>query len=164
MENNSNGEFVYLLYVIVYVYSFKDNNNITLILTCCFLSPILAADATSSLLQYPTHWISIYYSCCHLVHVVELMIDLSVVDPYGGLFDDEETRTLNIKERLEDPDQSEDSLVELLQSVADMDMTFKALKETDIGRHVNRLWKNPSNDVWRLVKQLIRKWKDLVDE
>ncbi|KAL7224371.1 hypothetical protein ACSBR1_025766 [Camellia fascicularis] len=49
-------------------------------------------------------------------------------------------------------------------SVADMDITFKALKETDIGRHVNRLWKNPSNDVQRLVKQLIRKWKDLVDE
>ncbi|KAL7213213.1 hypothetical protein ACSBR2_015838 [Camellia fascicularis] len=85
-------------------------------------------------------------------------------DPYGGLFDDEETRILNIKEQLEDPDQSEDSLVKLLQSVADMDITFKALKETDIGRHVNRLWKNPSNDVQRLVKQLIRKWKDLVDE
>ncbi|CAL5383340.1 unnamed protein product [Camellia sinensis] len=52
--------------------------------------------------------------------------------------------------------QSEDSLVELLQSLADMDITFKALKETDIGRHVNRLWKNPSNDVRRLVKQLVR--------
>ncbi|XP_028096133.1 probable mediator of RNA polymerase II transcription subunit 26c isoform X1 [Camellia sinensis] len=85
-------------------------------------------------------------------------------DPYGGLFDDEETRILNIKEQLEDPDQSEDSLVELLQSLADMDITFKALKETDIGRHVNRLRKNPSNDVRRLVKQLVRKWKDLVDE
>ncbi|GMP81158.1 hypothetical protein CsSME_00035961 [Camellia sinensis var. sinensis] len=58
----------------------------------------------------------------------------------------------------------EDSLVELLQSLADMDVTFKALKETDIGKHVNRLWKNLSNDVRRLVKQLIRKWKDLVDE
>ncbi|KAL7254658.1 hypothetical protein ACSBR1_008919 [Camellia fascicularis] len=85
-------------------------------------------------------------------------------DPYGGLFDDEETRILNIKEQLEDPDQSEDSLVELLQSLADMDITFKALKETDIGRHVNRFRKNPSNDVRRLVKQLVRKWKDLVDE
>ncbi|KAL7205498.1 hypothetical protein ACSBR2_018437 [Camellia fascicularis] len=47
--------------------------------------------------------------------------------------------------------ESEDSLVELLQSLADMDITFKALKETDIGRHVNRLWKNPSNDVRRLI-------------
>ncbi|KAI8025277.1 hypothetical protein LOK49_LG02G02990 [Camellia lanceoleosa] len=72
-----------------------------------------------------------------------------------GLFDDEETRILNIKEQCEDPDQFENFLVELLQSVADMDITFKALKETDIGRHVNRLWKNPSNDVRRLVKQLV---------
>ncbi|KAL7215180.1 hypothetical protein ACSBR1_027358 [Camellia fascicularis] len=46
----------------------------------------------------------------------------------------------------------------------DMDITFKALKETNIGRHVNRLWKNPSNDVRRLVKQLVRKWKDLVPD
>ncbi|KAL7184730.1 hypothetical protein ACSBR2_026804 [Camellia fascicularis] len=46
----------------------------------------------------------------------------------------------------------------------DMDITFKALKETNIGRHVNRLWKNPSNDVRRLVKQLVRKWKDLLME
>ncbi|CAL5415512.1 unnamed protein product [Camellia sinensis] len=52
--------------------------------------------------------------------------------------------------------QFEDSLVELLQSLADMDVTFKALKETDIGKNVNRLWKNLSNDVRRLVKQLIR--------
>uniref|UniRef100_A0A5B6YNG8 Putative mediator of RNA polymerase II transcription subunit 26c n=1 Tax=Davidia involucrata TaxID=16924 RepID=A0A5B6YNG8_DAVIN len=86
------------------------------------------------------------------------------LDPYAGLFDDEEARILRIKEQLEDRDQSEDSLVELLQSLADMDITFKALKETDIGRHVNRLRKHSSNDVRRLVKQLVRKWKDLVDE
>ncbi|CAL5395483.1 unnamed protein product [Camellia sinensis] len=46
---------------------------------------------------------------------------------------------------------SEDSPFELLQSLADMDITFTALK-------------NPSNDVRRLVKQLVRKWKDLGDE
>lgn len=90
--------------------------------------------------------------------------DEEELDPYGGLFDDEETKILRIKEQLEDPDQTEDALVELLQSLADMDITFKALKETDIGRHVNRLRKHPSNDVRRLVKQLVRKWKDLVDE
>ncbi|XP_057496875.1 probable mediator of RNA polymerase II transcription subunit 26c isoform X2 [Actinidia eriantha] len=83
---------------------------------------------------------------------------------YGGLFDDEETKVIIIKERLEDLNQSEDSLVELLQTLADMDITFKALKETDIGRHVNHLRKHSSNDVRRLVKQLVRKWKDLVDE
>ncbi|GMI73243.1 MEDIATOR 26C [Hibiscus trionum] len=86
------------------------------------------------------------------------------LDPYGGLFDDEQKRVLEIKERLELPDQSEDSLVDLLQSLADMDITFQALKETDIGRHVNKLRKHSSNDVRRLVKQLVRKWKEIVDE
>ncbi|GLT70422.1 hypothetical protein SLA2020_425030 [Shorea laevis] len=85
-------------------------------------------------------------------------------DPYGGLFDDEQKRILEIKECLEDPDQSEDSLVHLLQSLAEMDITFKALKETDIGRHVNKLRKHSSNEVRRLVKQLVRKWKEIVDE
>ncbi|XP_021857424.1 probable mediator of RNA polymerase II transcription subunit 26c isoform X2 [Spinacia oleracea] len=78
--------------------------------------------------------------------------------------DDELRRILSVKEQIEDPNQSEDSLVDLLQSLADMDITFKALKETDIGRHVNRLRKHPSGDVRRLVKVLVRKWKDLVDE
>ncbi|XP_011090441.1 probable mediator of RNA polymerase II transcription subunit 26c [Sesamum indicum] len=86
------------------------------------------------------------------------------VDPYAGLFDDEQTKILNIKEQLEDPQQSEDAVVELLQTLADMDITFQALKETDIGRHVNRLRKHPSNEVRRLVKQLVRKWKETVDE
>ncbi|XP_010252356.1 PREDICTED: probable mediator of RNA polymerase II transcription subunit 26c [Nelumbo nucifera] len=83
---------------------------------------------------------------------------------YGHPFDDEQTKILAIKEHLEDPDQSEDSLVNLLQDLADMDLTFKTLKETDIGRHVNRLRKHSSNEVRRLVKQLVRKWKELVDE
>ncbi|PON31392.1 Transcription elongation factor [Parasponia andersonii] len=86
------------------------------------------------------------------------------LDSYGGLFDDEQKRVLEIKEHLEDPDQSEDSLVGLLQTLADMDITFQALRETDIGRHVNRLRKHSSSEVRRLVKQLVRKWKDIVDE
>nr|GME04533.1 probable mediator of RNA polymerase II transcription subunit 26C [Ipomoea batatas] len=85
-------------------------------------------------------------------------------DPEGGLFDDEQTKILEIKDQLEDPEQSEDSVVELLHSLADMDITFQALKETDIGRHVNRLRKHPSNEVKRLVKQLVRKWKETVDK
>lgn len=84
--------------------------------------------------------------------------------PFGGLFDDEQTRILSIKERLEDQNQSEGPVVELLQNLADMDITFQALKETDIGRHVNRLRKHPSDEVKRLVKQLVRKWKETVDE
>ncbi|XP_022747335.1 probable mediator of RNA polymerase II transcription subunit 26c isoform X3 [Durio zibethinus] len=86
------------------------------------------------------------------------------LDSYGGLLDDEQKRVLEIKELLEVPDQSEDSLVDLLQSLADMDITFQALKETDIGRHVNKFRKHSSNDVRRLVKQLVRKWKEIVDE
>lgn len=86
------------------------------------------------------------------------------VDPFGCLFDDEQTTILSIKEQLEDPQQSEDSIVELLQSLADMDITFQALKETDIGRPVNRLRKHSSNEVRILVKQLVRKWKETVDD
>ncbi|KAK8951030.1 putative mediator of RNA polymerase II transcription subunit 26c [Platanthera zijinensis] len=78
--------------------------------------------------------------------------------------DDEQSKILAIKDFLDDPDQSEDSLVSLLQNLADMDITFKALKETDIGRHVNGLRKHPSSEVKRLVKQLVRKWKETVDE
>ncbi|OIV96994.1 hypothetical protein TanjilG_26771 [Lupinus angustifolius] len=86
------------------------------------------------------------------------------LDPYGGLFDDEQKKILEIKEQLEEPDQSEDSLVDLLQNLADMDITFQALRETDIGRNVNRLRKHSSNDIRRLVKLLVRKWKEIVDE
>ncbi|XP_073154281.1 probable mediator of RNA polymerase II transcription subunit 26c isoform X1 [Henckelia pumila] len=78
------------------------------------------------------------------------------LDPYGGLFDDEQTKILSIKEQLEDPLQSEDAVVDLLQILADMDITFQALKETDIGRHVNRLRKHPSSEVRRLVKMVVR--------
>ncbi|KAK4774018.1 hypothetical protein SAY87_029037 [Trapa incisa] len=90
--------------------------------------------------------------------------DDNKIDPLGGMFDDEQRRILEIKGHLEDPDQSEDSIVELLQSLADMDITFQALKETDIGRHVNHFRKHQSNDVRRLVKHLVRKWKQIVDE
>ncbi|CAA3014001.1 probable mediator of RNA polymerase II transcription subunit 26c [Olea europaea subsp. europaea] len=86
------------------------------------------------------------------------------LDPYGGLFDDEQTKILRFKEQLEDPNQSEEYVVELLQNLADMDITFQALKETDIGRYVNGLRKYPSNEVRRLVKELVRKWKETVDE
>uniref|UniRef100_A0A1D1YR09 Transcription elongation factor A N-terminal and central domain-containing protein 2 n=1 Tax=Anthurium amnicola TaxID=1678845 RepID=A0A1D1YR09_9ARAE len=78
--------------------------------------------------------------------------------------EDEQTKILAIKDLLDDPDQPEDDLVHLLQVLADMDITFRALKGTDIGRHVNGLRKHPSSEVRRLVKQLVRKWKDLVDE
>ncbi|KAJ4908602.1 putative mediator of RNA polymerase II transcription subunit 26c [Raphanus sativus] len=85
-------------------------------------------------------------------------------DPFAGLFDDEQKSVLEIKERLEDPDLSEEDLVELLQNLDDMEITFQALQETDIGRHVNKVRKHQSNEVRRLAKQLVKKWKETVDE
>uniref|UniRef100_A0A0D9XPG3 TFIIS N-terminal domain-containing protein n=1 Tax=Leersia perrieri TaxID=77586 RepID=A0A0D9XPG3_9ORYZ len=75
-----------------------------------------------------------------------------------------EIKILAIKDFLEDQDQSEEDLLSLLQNLADMDITYKALQETDIGRHVNGLRKHPSGEVRLLVKQLIRKWKEIVDD
>ncbi|KAK3119831.1 hypothetical protein QOZ80_9AG0675970 [Eleusine coracana subsp. coracana] len=85
----------------------------------------------------------------------------------GGGDDDDaglESKILAIRDFLEDPEQPEDELVSLLQNLADMDVTYKALQETDIGRQVNGLRKHPSGEVRRLVKQLIRKWKEIVDD
>ncbi|KAF0895849.1 hypothetical protein E2562_016579 [Oryza meyeriana var. granulata] len=82
----------------------------------------------------------------------------------GGEVDGLEIKILTIRDFLEDQDQSEDELLSLLQTLADMDITYKALQETDIGRHVNGLRKHPSGEVRLLVKQLIRKWKEIVDD
>ncbi|KAJ9159750.1 hypothetical protein P3X46_025229 [Hevea brasiliensis] len=86
------------------------------------------------------------------------------LDPFAVLFDDKQKKILEIIQHLENPDQSQDSLVDLLQTLADMDMTFEALKDTGIGRHVSSLRKHSSDDVRRLVKQLVRKWREIVDE
>ncbi|CAG7911621.1 unnamed protein product [Brassica rapa] len=87
-------------------------------------------------------------------------------DPFAGLFDDEQKSILEIKEKLEEPNLTEEALVELLQNLEDMEITFQALQETDIGRYVNRdrVRKHPSNEVRRLAKQLVKKWKETVDE
>ncbi|XP_075484768.1 putative mediator of RNA polymerase II transcription subunit 26c isoform X1 [Primulina tabacum] len=71
---------------------------------------------------------------------------------------------LEIKNLLDSSTQSEGSLVGLLQRLVVMNITFKALKETDIGRQVTRLRKHSSDEVRRLVKILVRKWRDTVDE
>ncbi|CAI9109100.1 OLC1v1008855C2 [Oldenlandia corymbosa var. corymbosa] len=91
--------------------------------------------------------------------------DVDDLDLNGGLFDDEQEKILHIRERLEDPEQDEESLVELLQTLVDMDITFKALQETDIGRVVSGFRKqHPSNEVRKLAKLLVRNWKETVDE
>ncbi|XP_055834484.1 probable mediator of RNA polymerase II transcription subunit 26c isoform X1 [Solanum dulcamara] len=74
------------------------------------------------------------------------------------------SKIITIKNHFEISNQSENCLVDLLQCLAEMDISFKVLEKTDIGRHVNRLRKHSSNEVRRLVKLLIRRWKDIVDE
>ncbi|CAL0330012.1 unnamed protein product [Lupinus luteus] len=90
------------------------------------------------------------------------------LNPRGGLFNDEKKKKnkniLEIKQQLEYTDQSEETLVELLHNLDDIDVTFQALKDTNIGRHVSKLGKHSSNDIRRLAKLLIRKWKGVVDE
>lgn len=78
--------------------------------------------------------------------------------------DEEQRKVLEIKNLLDDHTQNEKSLICLLQRLVDMNITFKTLKETEIGRHVTKLRKHSSNEVRRLVKVLVRKWKDTVDE
>ncbi|KAL3840112.1 hypothetical protein ACJIZ3_024703 [Penstemon smallii] len=78
--------------------------------------------------------------------------------------DDERGKVLEIKSLLDDQNQTESCLINLLQRLVDMDITLEVLKETDIGRHVTRLRKHSSEEVRRLVKILVRKWKDTVDE
>ncbi|EPS70880.1 hypothetical protein M569_03878, partial [Genlisea aurea] len=78
--------------------------------------------------------------------------------------DDEVGKILQIKFLLNDENQNERTLIELLRKLVDMNTSFDALKETDIGRHVTRLRKHSSDDVRRLVKFLVRKWKQTVDE
>ncbi|XP_066341292.1 probable mediator of RNA polymerase II transcription subunit 26c isoform X2 [Miscanthus floridulus] len=75
-----------------------------------------------------------------------------------------ESKIVAIRDFLDDPNQPEDELVRLLQNLADMGVTYNALQATDIGRQVNGLRKHPSAEVRRLVKQLIRKWKEIVDD
>ncbi|XP_057795446.1 probable mediator of RNA polymerase II transcription subunit 26c isoform X2 [Salvia miltiorrhiza] len=78
--------------------------------------------------------------------------------------DDEHRKILQIKNLLDDHSQNEKSMIELLQRLLDMNTTFTTLKETEIGKHVTKLRKHSSNEVRRLVKVLVRKWRDTVDE
>ncbi|KAJ0831524.1 putative transcription factor IIS, TFIIS/LEDGF domain superfamily [Helianthus annuus] len=56
-----------------------------------------------------------------------------------------------MREKLDFFGSTDDAFADLFQTLADVDLTFTVLK-------------HPSNEVRGLVKQLVRKWKDLVDE
>ncbi|KAL5069962.1 hypothetical protein RYX36_020849 [Vicia faba] len=63
------------------------------------------------------------------------------IDPYSGLFEDEQKKILEIKELLEDPRHSEDSLLELLQNLVDIDITFQEMKFVNVAFVMSRKWK-----------------------
>ena len=81
------------------------------------------------------------------------------------LDEDRNKKILDIKKRLGNPKESGDSLVELLENLADMNLTYQELDETKIGRPVNRLSRRSSNEKVRiLAEQLVNKWRDVADE
>ncbi|KAG6432530.1 hypothetical protein SASPL_104109 [Salvia splendens] len=65
---------------------------------------------------------------------------------------------------VEKKDENERYLIEMLQRLLEMNTSFITLKNTEIGRHVAKLRKHSSSEVRRLVKIVIRKWKETVDE
>ncbi|XP_047977738.1 probable mediator of RNA polymerase II transcription subunit 26c isoform X1 [Salvia hispanica] len=84
-----------------------------------------------------------------------------------GLIDDEadeQRKILEIRNLLDDHSQNERYLIEMLQRLLEMNTSFITLKNTEIGRHVTKLRKHSSSEVRRLVKIVIRKWKETVDE
>ncbi|KAL1543697.1 putative mediator of RNA polymerase II transcription subunit 26c isoform X1 [Salvia divinorum] len=76
---------------------------------------------------------------------------------------DEQRKILEIRNLLDDHSQNERYLIELLQRLLEMNTSFITLKNTEIGRHVTKLRKHSSSEVRRLVKVVIRKWKETVD-
>lgn len=68
-----------------------------------------------------------------------------------------------IKGILSNPDESENQLFESLRILELMQLSVDILKETAIGRTVNRLKKHSSKRIQSIAKQLISGWKDLMD-
>uniref|UniRef100_A0A0D6R8F8 TFIIS N-terminal domain-containing protein n=1 Tax=Araucaria cunninghamii TaxID=56994 RepID=A0A0D6R8F8_ARACU len=81
---------------------------------------------------------------------------------------EEESETLcevfRIKDILANPEESDSQLFESLRRLELMQLSVETLKATEIGKQVNQLRKHNSKRIRNMVKQLIRGWKDLVDE
>eukprot|EP00249_Psilotum_nudum_P008640 c21419_g1_i2 orf=625-1632(+) len=71
---------------------------------------------------------------------------------------------LSIKELLQHPYQSQKEVLESLQRLDHMQLSFDVLKDTQIGRIVKSLRKHSSKQVCAMAKQLVSGWKHLVDE
>jgi predicted subunit of tRNA(5-methylaminomethyl-2-thiouridylate) methyltransferase len=61
-------------------------------------------------------------------------------------------------------DTSEDKLLEILEKLKSMNPSTKVLRDTKIGRSVNKLRKSEHQSVKELSRLIIRKWKNLVVE
>lgn len=71
---------------------------------------------------------------------------------------------LRVKDILAYSSQDESAILTALRTLEDMHISVEALKQTEIGKEVNALRKHPSKRVRSLAKDLVRSWKDLVDE
>ncbi|KAF8107619.1 hypothetical protein N665_0119s0080 [Sinapis alba] len=85
-------------------------------------------------------------------------------DPFAAFCDDRQKSILKIQEKLEDPDLSEEALIELLQNLEYVDITLEDLKGSKIGRLVNLVLRHRSGNAQRLAQHLIKKWKQIVEE
>ncbi|KAJ7553040.1 hypothetical protein O6H91_06G082800 [Diphasiastrum complanatum] len=72
---------------------------------------------------------------------------------------------LRIKDRLMNYHQSEEEeIFDSLETLESMNISFEALKETEIGKQVNNFKKHHSKRVQSVARRLVRLWKTVVDE
>ncbi|MCO5558030.1 hypothetical protein L7F22_011605 [Adiantum nelumboides] len=68
-----------------------------------------------------------------------------------------------IKDTLLDSYKSEREILDSLQRLVFMQLSFDVLKETEIGKTVNSLRKHSSSKIRALAKKLVSEWKDTAD-
>ncbi|GKV45175.1 hypothetical protein SLEP1_g52286 [Rubroshorea leprosula] len=69
-----------------------------------------------------------------------------------------------IKEIIQNEDESQGVLLDSLRRLQLMDLSFEMLKNTEIGKPVNRLHKHKSIQIRQLAQSLIQAWKIQVDK
>lgn len=70
----------------------------------------------------------------------------------------------NIKETLDDSMQSEAAVLHGLQTLESLHISVDVLKATEIGKQVNNLRKHSCKEIRLLAKNLVRHWKEVVDD
>ncbi|KAI5062248.1 hypothetical protein GOP47_0022787 [Adiantum capillus-veneris] len=102
--------------------------------------------------------------------------DPTLHSPSNGNYDEAEALTeemeeetllkrdvFEIKDTLLDSYKSEREILDSLQRLVFMQLSFDVLKETEIGKTVNSLRKHSSEKIRALVKKLVSEWKDTAD-